>query len=164
MHNPYTHLAGLLDELEKIAARIPFVHGTSGRWTTLVPGIGRAIAPNDPNVRAVYVATAKRSTFSNVKHFAKNAVKARGGEPVIAMGKIDTRKGWVPASLTEKARKAGVGLDDVRDTIDAIEKTPSRSERGKLYRAVHDYVGAWRNKDPSTVIRPTKYKKAAAFL
>jgi hypothetical protein len=148
------------DELEKIAVRVPFLHGTSGKWDVLKAGIGKSILSSDPNTRAVYVATKRRKSIAPVSHFARSAVKSRGGEPVLAVGKIDTKKGWLPASLTAQARRDGVALDDVKDVVSTIDRLPSRSERGSLWRMINNYVGAWRNENTSATIRPRRYVRA----
>jgi hypothetical protein len=150
-------LDAFIDELEKIAVKIPFIHGTSGRWPILLPGIGKPILSNDPNPRAVYTATKNRRQLRHVEQFAHSAVRRRGGEPTIIYGKMDTKKGWRPRLLTEWGKKNIGTIEDANHLLDELE-TASEPRRGEIWRTLQRGVGSWRNQDLRASLRPTKYK------
>jgi hypothetical protein len=147
-------LQGLLKE----SARVPVMHGTSQRFPELLAGVGRTIMKRDPNARAVYMATKRRSALRGVKGFAEDAAKARGGSPVIAHTKVDTTKGWLPHSITQWARQKGLTKDDLIDVIDELDSGAKGKERGKLWETIQRGVGAWKNVDPTTSVKPSFYK------
>src|ERR1019366_6985409 len=93
------------DELEKIAIKVPFIHGTSGRWKELAPAVGAPNLASDPNARAVYTAMKARAKVPGIENFARESQRRRGGEAVVAHGKMDTAKGWAPFNLTPWGKK-----------------------------------------------------------
>lgn len=143
--------------LEKVAARIPVIHGTSGMWDTLKPAVGKTIAAVDPNPRAVYVATDRRSARPGVEAFARAAAEARNGTPYVAKATIDTQKGWVPHGLTSWARDRDLTYDDYIDILEDIDATPDKAARGELWEMVNRGVGAWKNVDRATEVTPRYY-------
>ena len=151
-------LQAMCDELAKIAVRVPVIHGTSQTFPKLLAGVGRTILKADPNPRAVYMATKRRSAVPSVTHFAESATKARGGSPVIAHAKIDTSKGWVPHAVTRWAREKGMGKDDLLDVIDQLDAGAKGKERGALWEKVQRGVGAWKNLDVTTSVKPRLYR------
>lgn len=149
--------------LEKQAVKIPVIHGTHNRWDELKAGVGKAIAPNDPNPRAVYVGTDNSMTRPGIEGLARDAVDSRGGEPVVAHAKIDTSEGWIPHGLSGWARDKGIDRDHILENIELLDETgPYRvkgEERGKLWEEIQRSVGSWKNRDPNTTLEPNYYKK-----
>jgi hypothetical protein len=150
-------LTSFADELTKLAAKVPFVHGTFARHPVLKAGVGRAVLKNDPNPRAVYVGMKNRAKTKSVRGFAADSVKSRGGKPLVAHGKIDTEKGWAPAQLTAWGKKNIGGIDDARDLVDELA-TAKGARRGEIWRMLQKGTGQWRNDNLATSLRPSKYK------
>lgn len=148
-------IAALLDELEKIAVKVPFIHGTHRALSTLRPGIGRSILASDPNPRAVYTAMRGRVKTPGIRRFAEEAVEQRGGVPTIASGKMDTQKGWAPSMLTPWGKKNIGGAEDAKDLVDELE-TAVGDRRGKIWEMLNRGTGAWRNEDPTATLRVAK--------
>lgn len=149
------------DELEKIAAKIPVMHGTSGRWAVLRPRVGAAIGKRDPNEAALFLATKRRSSVSGVAGFAHEAVKARGGEPVIGLAKVDTKKGWTARTLTDWGKKNLGSLEDARDLVAELDENPTRERRKEIWQAVQKGVGSWTNpSNPAATAKPFRYRPA----
>lgn len=159
-------LHAFVDELTKIAVRVPFIHGTNAEWDVLRPGVGDTILKSDPNARAVYTTVKSRHKMPGISTFARAAAESKGGEPTIAFGKMDTKKGWEPFQLTQKGRKLFEGeIDEARDIVRRLDAGGlSKAERGKLWRTLHETVGAWRNKDLGAVLKPKYYKRVASLL
>lgn len=145
------------EELLKLAVRVPFIHGTSGRWDVLRPGVGETVLRNDPNPRAVYTAMKNRIKRPLIEQFAREAVEAKGGEPVLAVGKMDTRKGWRPSQLTLQGRKEIGSVEDAAELLGELEAA-QEPRRGEIWRTLHRGVGSWTNEDPAATLRPTKYQ------
>ena len=154
---PPTMLSAFSDELEKIAARIPFIHGTSGARSVLKPAVGASILQNDPNARAVYTAMSSRPKRKGIARFAEEAARARGGTPTIASGKMDTKKGWMPFNLTSWGKKNIGDVDDARDLVSELD-TATGERRGEIWRTIHKGIGSWRNDDLSATLRVAKNK------
>lgn len=146
-----------LDELSKIAAKIPVIHGTSGQWDVLKPGVGPSILPNDPNPRAVYVAPDSRRLHRSIADFARKATAARGGTPTIAHSKIDTTKGWIPRQLSAYGKQHIGDIDDALDLVDELDSGVKGTRRGEIWKLLNKGVGSWKNVDPATTLRPTHY-------
>ena len=111
-------------ELEKISAKVRFMHGTNQMYKRLSPrsATGKdAVFLNDPNPSAVYLATKNRNLKGGVEGFARSATERYGGSPVVAYGKADTRKGWYPSRLTAWANKKKYELEDMQDIAEELE-------------------------------------------
>ena len=145
------------DELEKIAVKVPFLHGTSAPLKVLKPGVGSAILKNDPNARAVYTAMRNRPKMKGIQRFATEAAQARGGSPTIAMGKMDTKKGWAPFNLSAWGKQNIGEVDDARALLSELE-TAKGNRRGEIWRTLHKGVGSWRNDDLTASLKVTKNK------
>lgn len=145
------------DELEKIAVKVPFLHGTSQKLKMLKPGVGSSILKNDPNARAVYTAMKSRPKMKGIQQFAHEATRARGGAPTVVMGKMDTKKGWMPFNLTAWGKQNIGSVDDARDLIDELE-TAKGKRRGEIWRTLHKGIGSWRNDDLTASLKVTKNK------
>lgn len=152
-------LESFAEELEKTAAKVPFIHGTSGKWDVLAPGIGPTVLRGDPNARAVYTAMKSRTKLPGVQSFAEEAARARGGEPMVAHGKMDTRKGWLPFQLSAWGRKNIGDIDAAHELVSRLDTTP-KADRGKIWETLHRGVGSWRNQDPGATLTPTRYVPA----
>lgn len=150
-------LDAFYDELEKIAAKVPFIHGTHASFKVLKPGIGKSILRSDPNPRAVYTAMRGRKKLEGIKEFANKAVAARKGVPTIASGKMDTRKGWKPTVLTEWGRKNIGEVDDAWDLVDELDAATGK-RRGEIWRMLNKGTGRWSNEDPAAILKVTKNK------
>lgn len=147
------------DELTKIAAKVPFIHGTAGRWAMLKPGVGATVLKNDPNPRAVYTAMKNRAKLPSISRFAQEAEKARGGEAVVAHGKMDTKKGWRPTQLTPWGQKNIGSVEDAHALISELDAGASGKRRGEIWRALHRGTGAWANElDAGATLKPSKYR------
>ena len=153
-------LEGFSSELVKISVKVPFIHGTAGKWPVLKPGIGSSILKSDPNPRAVYTAMANRTKTPPISDFAHKAVKARGGEPVIARGKMDTKKGWAPMSLSAAGKRELGSVDDAKDLIRELDSGAQEPRRGEIWRTLHRTTGAWRNEAPAATLKTRKYVPA----
>lgn len=151
-------------QLYKVAVRVPYIHGTSGKWPTIKPGVGPAIAANDPNARAVYVGTRNRAIHPAISQFAREATAARGGTPQVAHGKIDTQQGWGPRSLTAWGQKNVGGIDEMHDILRQLDSGITGPERGALWEKVQRGVGAWRNQDATTPLTPDFYSHTTRRL
>lgn len=153
---------GVVDGLEKTAARVPVVHGTSGAWPVLKAGVGKAVAAADPNPRSVYMAGKTRDMINQARRFARDAVKARGGSPVVAHAKVDTRRGWEPRTLTAWGRKNVGEVDDMHDIVRGLDdKSLTKAERGRLWEKVNRGVGSWHNPEnlSGATVKPTRYRR-----
>jgi hypothetical protein len=149
-------VAAFRDELEKIGARIPVMHGTSGAWKKIVVK-GKSILRGDPNPRGVYVGTKRRSAKKAIEGFARSATKARGGKPTVSIGKVDTKKGWEAHGLTPWGKKNIGGTDDVKDLVDELDSGAKGERRGQIWRALQKGVGAWRNTTEGATFKPAKH-------
>lgn len=145
------------DELFKLAAKVPFIHGTFARHPVLKSGVGKAVLKNDPNPRAVYVGMRNRKKVKSVWGFAAGSAKSRRGKPVMAHGKMDTQKGWAPAQLTGWGKKNIGDLDDARDLVDELD-TAKGVRRGQIWKMLQKGTGQWRNDNLSASLKPSKYK------
>lgn len=145
------------DELEKIAAKIPFIHGTSAKLKVLKPAVGSAVLKNDPNARAVYTAMRSRPKMRGIQRFAEEASRARGGVPTIASGKMDTKKGWAPFNLTAWGKQNIGAVEDARDLVDELD-TAKGDRRGEIWRTLHKGIGSWRNDDLTASLKVNKSK------
>lgn len=144
-------------ELTKIAAKVPFIHGTSGPWPVLAPGVGGTILKSDPNARAVYTAMKSRGKIRGIEQFAREAVDRRGGTPVIAHGKMDTNKGWSPFNLTVWGKKNIGTADDAHALVQELDSAVE-PRRGEIWRTLHQGVGSWRNNENlEATLKPSKY-------
>lgn len=153
-------MAAFADELTKIAAKVPFIHGTSGRWPVLQPGVVGKVLKSDPNAQAVYVAMEGRKKLKPISDFAHQAVARHGGEPVIAHGKIDTTKGWMPFNLTPWGKENIGSIEDARELVESLDAIPDKAARGEVWRKIHQGIGSWRNDDLTTTLKPTHYSEA----
>jgi hypothetical protein len=149
------------DELEKIGVKVPFVHGTYDEHKELRPGAVDKVMSSDPNPVAVYTAMRNKSNVSGVAPFAHASAKKFKGTPLIAHGKMDSRKGWNPVGLkVRKDKKIFEDVDDARRVVQELDRTPSKAERGPLWEKLQKGSGAWRNDNPESTLKVTKYKKA----
>jgi hypothetical protein len=160
-------IPSLLDELDKISAKVPVLHGTSGEWDVLRPNVGKTISPSDPNPKSLYVGTRNSMTEPHVSQMARQAVQDRGGTPVVARTKIDTRKGWVPHTLTAEGRKSMGSLEGARDTLDDIDRIAGRDKaartaRGEHWKKIQQGVGAWFHPEHTATLKPGRYTPAKA--
>lgn len=149
-------ILGFLDELAKLAARVPFLHGTNAAYRSLVPDIGRPTSLADRNPRAVYTMTAKRKNVDHAADYSRKARDARGGFPTILGGKMDTQKGWRPRALTPEGRKEIETVDDAFDLIDELDAGAVEPRRGEIWRLLQRGTGTWHNTDPRATLRATK--------
>lgn len=153
-------MAGFADELQKLAAKIPFIHGTNGLWDVLKPGAVKKVLESDPNAQAVYLAMAGRKKMKPISDFAHQAVKRHGGTPVVAHGKVDTQKGWMPFNLTPWGKQNIGSIEDARELVESLDSTPDKKTRGEIWRKLHQGVGSWRNDDLTSTATPTHYTPA----
>lgn len=143
--------------LVKLAIKVPVAHGTSGPWKKLKV-VGSPILKSDPNPRGIYVATDNRAKQKALKGFAQRATEARGGSPHVLKGKIDTKDGWEPRSLTSWGRKNIGTVDDAVDLVDDIERA-SAQERGPLWEKLQRGIGSWALFGDDASWTPAKAKK-----
>lgn len=153
-------MAAFADELEKIAAKVPVIHGTSGRWDVLKPAVSPTVLERDPNAQAVYVASDVFGKHRGISDFAHSAAKRHGGEPVIAHAKIDTKKGWMPFNLTPWGTKNIGDVDDARALVEELDTIPDRAGRGEIWKKLNLGIGSWRNDDLSAELKPSHYTDA----
>lgn len=142
------------DELMKIAAKVPYLHGTNSRFPKLRGGIGEKILARDPNPRALYTASKTRKARAGIEQFAREATRKKGGEAVIAQGKMDTKKGWRPFNM-----KPGSPIDvaDARELTTKLDSTASKAERGSIWKQLNQHVGSWHNPDIETELKVKKW-------
>jgi hypothetical protein len=139
--------------IEKIAAKIPFMHGTNQFFRTLLPGVKPTVLLNDPNPRAVYTMLKNRRLVEFADDFARSAAKRYGKSPVILTGKMDTKKGWQPIALTKWGKKNVGSLDELRAIVDELDNPAlNKAQRGELWRTINRAAGAWRNRDLSATL------------
>lgn len=150
-------LSAFGNELEKIAVKIPFIHGTSSRLKVLKPSVGPSVLRNDPNARAVYTAMSSRPKAKGIKRFAEEASRSRGGTPTVASGKMDTKKGWAPFNLTAWGKQNIGSVDDARDLLDELEAAKG-TRRGEIWKSLHKGIGSWRNDDLTASLKVNKNK------
>lgn len=154
-------LAAFVDELEKIAAKVPFIHGTAGRWPVLQAGVGSTILKNDPNPRGIYTTIKNRNKMPSIERFAVEAERSRGMPAAVAHGKMDTKKGWKPSQLTPWG-KANIGeLVDAHALVDELDRGVVGDRRGEIWRMLHKGTGAWSNSDPTVPLKVTHYSDVA---
>ncbi len=150
-------MAAFADELSKIAARVPFIHGTTGRWSTLKPAAVAKVLASDPNQQAVYAAMENRKKLKPISDFAHQAVARHGGEPVVARGTMDTKKGWMPFNLTPWGKENIGTVEDARELVSSLDAIPDKKARGAVWRQIHQGIGSWRNDDLTSELKPTSY-------
>lgn len=150
--------------MEKSAVKVPFIHGTSGSWPLLEPGVGEPVLRNDPNPRAVYTAIDNRPRARQLGAFAQKAVEARGGVPTIARGKMDTAAGWRPENLSDFGRKHIGTIDDARDLVRELDQGAQGARRGEIWRLLQKGTGAWRNENPAATLRAVEHEVLPALL
>lgn len=151
-------LAAFVDELEKIAANVPVIHGTNGEWDVLKPPVSKTVLESDPNERAVHVGMRNSAKQGPIENFAQQAVAKRGGEPVVAHAKVDTKKGWRPTSLTLKGKQTIGGIEEAHALIDELDGGAAGTRRGEIWKLLQQGTGMWRNNDPLTTLKPAFYK------
>ena len=98
-----------------------------------------------------------RRKLTGIGQFARESAHARGGTPTIALGKMDTRKGWVPSQLTRWGKKNIGSVDDAKDLVVELE-TAAGARRGVIWRMLHKGTGAWRNENIGATLRPTAFR------
>ncbi len=151
------------NELEKLAVKIPVMHGTNGRWTMLRAAAQSRVRGVDPNPQLVYVATAGRARRNATETFAHAAAKAHGGSPVIGEAKIDTAKGWIPHQLTAWGKKEIGTPEDAVDLVSSLDRLPKGApERGALWQAINKGIGSWKHPERSATLRIRKYTDVKA--
>lgn len=128
--------------MNKIAAKVPFIHGTNQPLKKLVRRAGETTLKTDPNPRGIYTAARTRKAKKGVEHFAQEATRKRGGTPTVVSGKMDTKKGWEPYNV-----KPGAPIDreEAKDLAKKLDTTKSRAERGPLWKQLNQHVGSWHN-------------------
>lgn len=133
--------------LEKIAALVPYVHGTSGLFDVLRPAVTGKTLPTDPNMQAVYTAIGNRSAFKRggVGGFAEEAARRRGGQPHILRGKMDTRKGWRPTLLNDWGRQHIGDVEGAQALVDELDAGVKRARRGEIWQLLQRGTGRWQN-------------------
>lgn len=146
-------MPSFLDELVKISANVPFIHGTNQSLKKLVSGVGSTILKNDPNPRGVYTAARTRKAIPGIEQFAHEATRKRGGTPTVVSGKMDTKKGWRPFNT-----KPGSGLDveEARELASSLDATASKADRGVIWKKLNKSVGSWHNPDTSASLKVLK--------
>lgn len=149
-------LPAFLDELVKLAVRVPFLHGTNASHKTLVPGVGRPNFVGDPNPRAVYTMMANRKRLDRAADYARKARDAKGGYPTVLGGKMDTKQGWRPRALSPEGEKEIGTVDDALDLIDELDAAAAEPRRGEIWRLLQRGTGAWHNVDPRATVRASK--------
>ena len=162
-------LLACLEELQKIAARVPVVHGTNQMYKVLRPrtSTGKvSVLSTDPNPSAVYMASKTRHLRPGVEAFARAATKAYGGSPVVARAKIDTKKGWYPSRVSSWAKSKGYELEDLQDIVEDLDAIKGRGpkakkERGELWEILSRGVSVWQNRNPAATVRPIRYRQVA---
>jgi hypothetical protein len=155
------YLLSFLDELQKIAARIPFVHGTYAKHPELIAAIGSKILKSDPNPRGVYSAMKSRRKIEAVKPFAQRSSAARGGTPLIAHGKMDTKHGWKPFNLSREGKEHFEGdIEGARRLVKKLDAVKDKKERGEIWKTLHKTVGSWSNDNVHATLKPKRYHKA----
>lgn len=146
------------DELLKIAVRFPVMHGTFARFRKLAPAVSKLTFAGDPNPRAVYTMVDRKRLLPKAVEYAEAAVRAHGGEPLIAHAKADTRKGWLPSLLNAEG-KATIGtVDDARALVDELDAGAVEPRRGEIWKLLQRGTGRWGNVDPSAELRPSYYR------
>lgn len=145
--------------MERTAARVPFFHGTSERWPLLIPGIGKTILAKDPNPRAIYTMIARRDLVPHAEAFAREAVRSRGtGIPSVAIGKMDTAKGWRPQQLNREGMRSIGSLDDAHALVRELDTGAQEPRRGEIWKLLQQGTGAWRNENPEATLRPAGFR------
>ncbi len=137
------------------------LHGTSQKWPVLDPTAASTVSKSDPNERAVYVTMRNEAKNKQVETFARQAVAAKGGEPVVAHAKVDTKKGWRPTTLNPLRLKQPVhieSLEDAHDLIAELDGGATGARRGEIWKLLQQGTGMWRNNDPLTKLVPNVYK------
>jgi hypothetical protein len=150
------------DELQKIAANVPVIHGTSGEWDVLKPAVSQTILKNDPNPPAVHVSMNNSAKLPQIENFAHQAVAKRGGTPVVAHAKVDTKKGWLPTALTPKGKLTIGSIEDAHALIDELDSGATGARRGEIWKLLQQGTGMWRNNDAATTLKPAFYKAVKA--
>lgn len=151
-------LRGFKDELLKLSAKIPVIHGTSGKWDALRAAVRPKVVSSDPNPQLIYMAAAGRARQKGVESFARAAAEF-GGTPVIAHAKIDTAKGWLPHQLTAWGRKEIGSPLEAADLVRSLDRLPKGSpERGKLWETIQRGIGSWKHPDPAFQLPIKKYR------
>jgi hypothetical protein len=146
------------DNLIKLSARIPVIHGTSGRWSALKAAVRSKINPTDPNPQLIYMATAGRARKKGVENFARSAAES-GGVPVIALAKIDTAEGWLPHQLTAWGKKEIGSPLEAADLVRELDTLPKGSPaRGQLWQTIQRGIGSWKHPDPNFELPIRKYR------
>jgi len=141
------------DELGKIAAKVPFIHGTHAPFKELSGGVGKAILKNDPNPRGLYTASKTRKNAPGIEQFAREATERRGGSPNVLSGKMDTKKGWRPFNMKPRS---SMDVEEARDMVSSLDTLKSKKERGPVWKALNQQVGSWHNPNLSEKLKVTK--------
>lgn len=128
-------------------------------WDVLRPAVGATVLKNDPNPRAVYLAMKNSKKLDGIAQFAREAVKAKGGTPVVAHAKVDTAKGWLPRGLTEWGKKNIGTLDQAHDLVRELDQGAVEPRRGEIWKTLHKGTGAWANEDPLATVKPSMYQR-----
>jgi hypothetical protein len=103
-----------------------------------------------------------RSMIDQVRRFSRDAVKQRGGTPVVAHAKIDTTRGWEPRTLTAWGKKNIGDVDDMQDIVARLDdRSLSKAERGRFWEQVNRGIGSWHKPDDlaGATVKPTRYRR-----
>jgi hypothetical protein len=160
---PVTSLTiACLDELAKIAARVPVQHASAWKQKVLRPRIGKATFAGDPNDGRVYTAILTKRTRGAVVGFGRqqrDRLAKRDGPVFLHKAKVDTKKGWRPR-LTPEAQKAGYSVEDMHDLATSLDDPKlTRKTRGPIWKKLHKLTGTWINtENPGAAVKVRKVR------
>jgi hypothetical protein len=151
-----------LDELKKIAAKVPVLHSSARLKKVLGVRTGAATSAVDPNEARLHVAIKNRRTYPRTMPFGRQQ-RDRFGKPgdpfFMYKAKVDTKKGWAPR-LTPEAEKAGHTVEDMKDLVSELDAPGStKKSRGPTWRKLQKLTGTWINPDHTAKAKVLKTRK-----
>jgi hypothetical protein len=151
-----------VDELKKMAAKVPVFHSSARLKKLLSVRTGAATSAVDPNEARLHLALKRRKNYKPTMAFGRQQ-RDRFGKPgdpfFMYRAKVDTKKGWAPR-LTANAERSGHTVEDLHDLVGELDATGStKKSRGPVWRKLHELTGTWINSDHTAKAKVLKTRK-----
>lgn len=97
---------------------------------------------------------ARRGLLPRAEDFAHEAVRKKGGEPIVAMGKMDTQEGWAPTLLTPWGKQHIGSIEEAQYLASQLDEVADKKARGEIWKKLNLGTGRWQNiENPSARLK-----------